>query len=261
MTALHLIVMMEKWDLLEVALEDSKIFFDATDEYSNSIMHYTALNNNYEMLGKLMEKNTNIFLKNFEGEEPLHVAIYKDSLECFVAILNKCGRSETHEEYIQNKRNNNNENCFHLSIIHRASKIFSYCVAHMKKLDMLDENQKIAIMYLIDYDNLEFLDSFLAFKTNIKVFNNNRENVLFYCLKSEKTRFFKKLLPHYDDDFLFNKNRDNQTLLHFACMYNNPEAARILLEANLDKTESDSKGKTPLNYAEKFPAVLKVLQE
>lgn len=160
MTALQLLIMQERWQLLDVVLEYPAISLDAVDEYSNSILHYVALHNNVTVMDKLLKLNVNVNQKNFEGEEPIHACIYTDSLECFVSILNKSGRPETHEDHIVTHKNNKNENCLTMSILHRSFKIFNYCLSFMKKLEYIDENQKYPIHYIIDSNNYEFLESF-----------------------------------------------------------------------------------------------------
>ena len=101
--------MQERWELLDIVLEFPQISLDAVDEYNNSILHYTALCNNIAIMDKLLKLNVNIGQKNFEGEEPVHTCIYTDSIECFVAILNKSGRPETHEDHIITHKNHKNE--------------------------------------------------------------------------------------------------------------------------------------------------------
>ena len=191
MTALQLLIMQERWDLLDVVLEYPSISLDAVDEYSNSILHYVVLHNNVAIMDKLLKLNVNVNQKNFEGEEPIHACVYTDSLECFVAILNKSGRPETHEDHIVSHKNSKNENCLTMSIVHRAYKIFSYCLAFMKKLEYTDEHQKYPIHYIIDSNNYEFLEAFLKRSPNLRITNSNKENPLFYCLRHNKTAFFK----------------------------------------------------------------------
>jgi ankyrin repeat protein len=258
----QLIIILERWDLLEVILEYPSIPLDSIDEYQNNIMHYLALQGKDDILGRMLNLQVNIMQKNFQGDEPLHTCIYTDSLECFIGILNKCGRPEAHEEFIISKKNNKNENCLTLSILHRAYRIFRYCLGIMKKLEYLDENQKYPLNYIIDANNYEFLEAYLACNPNLKVVNSNKENVLFYCLRHNKTSFFKvaydlnkKLLQHFDEDTLFNKSKEGQTVLHAAAMFGNLTATRLLMEYNMDVAEVDTKGKTALDYAKAHPDI------
>lgn len=186
--------MLEKWELLDVVLEYPAIPLDVIDEYQNNIMHYLALQGKDQIMSKMLNLQVNIMQKNFQGEEPLHTCVYADSLECFISILNKCGRPEAHEEFIIAKKNNRNENCLTLSILQRAFRIFNHCLKIMKKLEYLDDNQKYPIHYIIDANNYEFLDAYLACNPNLKSTNSNKENVLFYCLRHNKTAFFKVVL-------------------------------------------------------------------
>lgn len=258
MTGLQLLVMQERWDLLDVVLEFPDVSLDATDEYNNSILHYVSLQNNLTIMDNLLKLHVNINQKNFEGDEPIHSCIYTDSLECFIRILKKSGRPETHEDHIITHKNYKNENCLTMSIIHRAFKIYSHCLSLMKKLEYIDENQKYPVNYIIDSNNYEFLEAFLARNPNLRITNANKENPLFYCLRHNKTAFFKKLVFYYDEEYLFNKNKEGQSLMHLAALFNNPVAAEILLEYNLEINEPDLKGKTALEYSKDKPDVYHV---
>lgn len=256
---------MERWDLLEVVFEFPSISLNSIDEYQNNALHYASLQGNTAMLDKLLNMQINLLQKNFQGDEPLHTCVYTDMVDCFVSILNKCGRPEAHEEFITNKKNNKNENCFTMSILQRAFKIFTYCLSTMKKLEYLDEMQMYPIHYIIDANNYEFLESFLEKKPNLKILNNQKETPLFYCLRQNKTSFFKvdlyyqKLLYYYEEDYLSHKNKEGQTVLHLAAIYNNLTAARLLMEYNLDVNDPDSKGKTPLDYAKEYPDIYEIM--
>ena len=270
LTGLHMIVMLEKWELLDAVLEFPEVRLDTLDEYNNSIVHYISLSNNVTYLERILKMPTvsgTLVQRNFEGDEPIHTSIYNDSLECFVAILNKYGRPETHEEFIMNKRNNRNENCLLLSILHQALRIFSYCIKIMKKVDHVDELQKTPLHYIVDTMNYEFFEVYLAKKPNLKTLNANKESVLFYCIRHQKTTFFKvpsahqKLLSYFDEEFVMNKNRDGQSLVHCACIHKNPAVLSILLEYNFSVGEPDLKGKTPHEYAEANQDLLKLLDD
>ena len=117
-----------------------------------------------------------------------------------MSVLNKYSRPEGHEEIIVGKRNNKNENCIHLSIIHRAVKIFKYIISILKKIDSIDDNQKTILHYIIDANNYEFLDLYLAKKPNIKQTNTSKENLLFYCLKNGKPTFFKVIIIYLENN-------------------------------------------------------------
>jgi len=270
LTGLHMIVMLEKWELLDAVLEFPEVRLDTLDEYNNSIIHYISLTNNVGYLERILKMPSIsgiLVQRNFEGDEPIHTAIYNDSLECFVAVLNKYGRPETHEEFIMIKRNNRNENCLLLSILHQALRIFSYSIKIMKKVDHVDELQKTPLHYIVDSMNYEFLEVYLAKKPNLKNLNTNKESILFYCIKHHKTTFFKVAAPHqkllscFDEEFVMNKNREGQSLVHFACIHKNPPVLRILLEYNFSITEPDLKGKTCFDYAESNADLLKILED
>ena len=137
---LHLIALMEKWELIDVLLEYRSINLSTTDEYLNTILHYVSLFNKQDVMDKLLAMQINISQRNFEGDEVIHTCTYNDSYECFITILNKYSRPEGHEEIIVGKRNNKNENCIHLSIVHRAVNIFKYILSIVKKIDSIDDN-------------------------------------------------------------------------------------------------------------------------
>ena len=195
MTGLHMIVMLEKWDLLDILFEFPSISLTGLDEYNNTILHYVTLSNNLEYLQKILAvpgvAASCLPVKNFGGDEPIHTSIYNDSLDSFVAILNKLGRSESHEEFIVGRNNLKGENCLQLTIRYGSLNIFRYCMEVMKKIDYLDEQQKTPLFYIVDSNNYEFMEVYLSKKSNLKTLNSNKENLLFYCIKHGKTSFFK----------------------------------------------------------------------
>lgn len=275
MTGLHLILMMERWDLLDAVLEKrdrdqrnpspSNIFIplDVVDEYSNSMLHYVSLYNNYTVLEKLLAQQTNIQQKNFEGDEALHVSVYNDSYECFLALLNKYGRQETHEENIINKRNNKGENCLQMAINNRASKIFAYCLSVMKKFDYPDADKLYPIHHIINSNNFEFLEVFLARKPPLRMPHEQNENPMFYCLWQNKPLYFlKRLLRYHDEDYIAQKNRQGMSLLHVAVKQKNLPAVQLLLEYNLNPSEEDDQKNSPLFYAKEagLDDILRTLQ-
>ena len=57
---IHLIAMLEKWDLIDVLLEFKSINMSMTDEYFNTILHYVSLFNHAEVMDKLLATSINI---------------------------------------------------------------------------------------------------------------------------------------------------------------------------------------------------------
>ena len=284
LTALHIIVLIERYDLLRMILPlldlpsskapgtvnpnpNVNVNLDITDEYNNTILHYLALYNQVDLVKTLLERGVKRDAKNFEGDEPIHVCTFEDSIDCFKVFLDEfskpdsMGKTDSFEDIILNRRNNKGSNCFNLTIQHKSLKIFVYCLGLIKKLDSLDENQKAPIHYIIDSKNMEFLDAFLEKKTNLKIVNQQKENPLFYCLKTGMTNFFRILVEKYEEEYIQNKTRDGQNLMHYAVEYNNAAAVKILLEYEVSFTDLDSKSRTPLEMAKEKPEILRLLTQ
>lgn len=202
-------------EIINFILENKILDLDIKDKNDNYLINYIILNNQIELLNKLL--NIENIIISFD-------------------IIDNDGRT-----------------LFYYCIKYNFIEITNLLIDNNRKsigINILDNKDKIgftSLHYCIIFNNLDIFKILLKNNANPYLINNEGDNIFNYSLKKNKNLFIEYLLEQkYHINFV---NRNGDTLLQVALIYKSRIINKILfLKTNLNNINKDE-GSTALHQS------------
>ena len=213
---------------------------DTIDKKSETALHYAIQNEDHEMIDLLLEKGSNVNMKTYKLETPLHLATMNQDFTTVKKLLE-------HKPNNINSVSKNNKTPLFIAIENENLDLCKLLIHHGADVNIPCTREKLTpIEYLtkINSKNKNIINLILPISIN----KDPKNRILGYAEQNNNIELIDKLINVYGinpNTVIENKN----TLLHRAVIVGNLELCKLLVNQKDIQLLKDNKGRTPFHYA------------
>jgi ankyrin repeat protein len=116
----------------------------------------------------------------------------------------------------------------------------------------IDSGSSTPLLLAADYGAAGIIRLLIRLEASAEAVTFDNENVLHFLARHDEAELLKELVQQYRVDTGLQTHSAGRAPIHFAAMYGQTSAARVLLELGAGVSVPDSKGETPLQLAARF---------
>ena len=309
---LHIAALYGHLNLCKILIDKHNFDKDTADKNGWTALHYSASYGSYELFRYFADMGVDIYLKNNDGRNCLHIAALCGHLNlCKILIdkhnfdkdtADKNGWTALHYSasygsyelfrYFADMgvdiylKNNDGRNCLHIAALCGHLNLCKILIdKHNFDKDTADKNGWTALHYSASYGSYELFRYFADMGVDIYLKNNDGRNCLHIAALCGHLNLCKILIDkhnfdkdtadkngwtalHYSARYgsyelfryfadmgvdIYLKNNDGWNCLHIAALYGHLNLCKILIDKhNFDKDTADKNGWTALHYSASY---------
>ncbi|XP_065346539.1 uncharacterized protein LOC135943802 [Cloeon dipterum] len=246
----------EKWEVAAQLVTKHNIEInDPNKSREKSILQYAVQSNNTDLVQGLLDRGSNVNLKDCFGVTALHLAAGSNGNSEIVKILLEKGAKVNAQD--KDKR----------TALHYAAKHHEDTVVVQKLLEYgvdvnLQDEEGFTALHLAakSNGNPEIVNILLENGARVNLEDNRKRNALHYAASSNDAGVVQKLLEYGAD--VNSQDEEGFTALHLAARsYLNPEILKHMLTKGAKVHLQNKKKRTALHYAAKHHEDTEVVQK
>jgi serine/threonine-protein phosphatase 6 regulatory ankyrin repeat subunit A len=242
-TALHWAVAQNHMLMASQLLEMASSFIDRFDALSNTPLHMACIDKKEDMIGLLISKRANIFIRNALGATPLHLCAIQ-GLSGSVRLLLQTYRNHPdfifHRNYIKQVHDFNQYTALHHAIAANNKEIVILLIQHGIFIDSILHNGKTPLYLAVELNHFELAKYLLQQGARLdRIILADKNSPLVLALKANHLRMVELLLSY---NARVNKvSLDKKTSLYLAVETGSLELVKLILArgVNVDEPSTD----------------------
>jgi len=206
-------------------------------------LHVAVWNDHIELAQDLINSE---FLESqdFMGNTPLHLAVAQGHHEWAAKLMN-AGANLTTQNYDGNTP-------LHLACRNGDEALANLLISKMIYIDLRNDKEQTPLHFAAQSGSWETYQLLVERGANPRAYDEDGNHILHFAVYKENAEFTKKLLKTDVVSQIFLPNRRKATVLHSAAAFGDRKTLELILDYDLDVTDKDYKGRTPLHFAAKF---------
>ncbi|XP_065346694.1 uncharacterized protein LOC135943955 [Cloeon dipterum] len=244
----------KKWEVVE-KLVFSNVELNKSSPDGKSILHYAMLSNQLDLVKRLIDRGSNVCLRDQNGDTPLHIAArFKKNSEIVKILLEKGAKI--------NEQNNHKWRALHFAAkFNPTSEILQMLIKNGADVHLKDKDGSSALHLASGFNtNPDIVKNLLKKGAKVNEQDNDKWTALHFAAKFNPTsEILQMLIEHGADVHL--KDKDGSSALQLASGFNtNPAIVNILLEKGAKINEQNNHKWRALHFAAKFNPTSEILQ-